>query len=287
MKVETLPLSNENGRTDRFVYAKVRDGDRWLFLKTAKLPELEQNLQRELLWADFVNNIAKKEPEARIRGMRMVGFQAEGGLLMEYMDAPLVASPSDGAAWKKKIDRYALMLQVLDKHATEYQAQWPSEGVVGLGDIDKVWQRWFGERYGEVLPRLERAREIIVNANLEYCVQHGDLTPWQIFEDGDEWVIFDGEKAGNHLPRYNDLAYAYGRLYTRLKDAKTATELLEKFISYCGVNREAFFRQFLPIMTFRATGMLADAHNDKTRENYVKQADELLDVCLKGEIVHA
>lgn len=286
MSAEVIPLTNSNGKNDRFTYAKIRQGEQWQFLKKAAVAELEPNLQREVLWADFVNYVSQHEPNAHIRSPRIIGFDDDGGLLMEYIDAPQVADPSDGKAWKANIDRYAGMLSYLDKYALNYMVHWPSNEMATIDNIDRTWNRWFGENYESSLPILEKAHAIIVNdeAPLTYCVQHGDLTPWQMFEQGGEWIIYDGEKAGNHLPRYNDLAYGYGRLFTRLKDSETAAQLLEKFIAYSNVERDEFFRQFLPVMTFRATGMLADAYNDRERENYIEQANDLLALCFMGEL---
>lgn len=285
MSTEIIPQPNINGRNDRFTYAKVLGDEQPLFLKKAISPELEVNLQRELLWADFVNHISKIEPEARIRGPKMIGYSEDGGLLMEYIDAPQVTSPSDGAAWKEKIDRYAYTLAVLDRHAEDYNVQWPTNEMATIDNIDKAWRRWFGGHYEGSLPVLTNAyKQIVSSTNISYRVQHGDLTPWQMFEQGEDWVIFDGEKAGNHLPRFNDLAYGYGRLFTRLKDSETASKILEKFIEYSGIDRDSFFKGFLPVMTFRATGMLADAYNDGEREDYVEQANDLLELCFKGRL---
>ena len=267
------------------MYAKVLEGEQQLFLKKAISPELEPNLERELLWADFVNHISKVEPALHIRGPEIVGFDEDGGLLMEYIDAPQVASPSDGAAWKEKIDRYAYTLSALDRHAEGYNIQWPTNEMATIDNIDKVWRRWFGKRYESNLPVLTKAHELIAGSDdISYRLQHGDLTPWQMFEQGEDWIIFDGEKAGNHLPRFNDLAYGYGRLFTRLKDSETAAIMLEKFIMYSNIDQDSFFRQFLPAMTFRATGMLADAYNDNEREDYVEQANDLLELCFKGRL---
>jgi hypothetical protein len=286
MSVEITPQPNVNGRNDRFTYAKVLEGERQLFLKKAISPELEPNLQRELLWADFMNYIAKIEPEVHIRGPEIIGFDEDGGLLMEYIDAPQVASPSDGAGWKEKIDRYAYTLAALDRYAEDYTVQWPTNGMATIDNIDKVWRRWFGERYESNRTVLSKAHGLIVSNedNITYRLQHGDLTPWQMFEQGEDWIIFDGEKAGDHLPRFNDLAYAYGRLFTRLKDSETASKMLEKFIEYSGIDRDTFFKDFLPVMAFRATGMLADAYNDNEREDYVEQANGLLELCFKGQL---
>ena len=97
MNNEGIPLPNANGRNDRFRYEKIQQDGEWFFVKTALNSELELNLKRELLWADFLNYITLREPEAHVRPPRMIGFDASGGLIMEYIDAPQVANPSDGA----------------------------------------------------------------------------------------------------------------------------------------------------------------------------------------------
>lgn len=282
---EVVPFRNEHGRNDRFSYAKVRSGNEWFFLKTARTPELAENLQREFIWSEFMDYVASKQPDARIRAPRMIGHEEGGGLLMEYIDAPQVAVSNDVQSWRANIDRYALTLVTLDTYAGSWQHEWPnSSGLASMQDVDKVWRRWFGNAY-DGIDGLSQARQIIetYRPTMTTRVQHGDLTPWQIFVDGDEWIIYDGEKAGNHLPRYNDLAYGYGRLFTRLKDPDTAALLLRKFLDYSDVDHSVFFEDFLPIMTFRAVGMMADSRSDLDID-YKQEAAELLRLCYGGEI---
>lgn len=286
MSLETIPLPNVNGRNDRFAYAKTRQGEQWVFVKKAIAPELESNLRREQLWADFVNYVARKEPEAHIRGPRIIGFNAEGALMMEYIDAPQVAGPSDSKTWKAKIDRYAYTLGILDKYAKDFDVDWPPNDEASLANLDKIWEKWFGYRLESNAALLDKARRMIIEGEttMSCGVQHGDLTPWQMFEQDEEWIIYDGEKAGIHLPRFNDLAYGYGRLFTRLRDEETAAILLKKFLENIDMDRDQFFKQFLPVMTFRATGMLADAYNDIDRANYVEEANQLIELCFKEDL---
>jgi hypothetical protein len=277
---ERIPFHNEHGRNDRFSYAKVRRGDEWYFLKTAQQPELQENLQREFLWAEFMQHVAVRHPEAQLRAPHVLGFEPDGGLLMEYIDAPQVATSSDIEGWKAHMDRYAKTLAVLDE-CSDWDAPWPdSSQLSGVADIHKVWHRWLGEYYDDV-SNLREAHQLVAEGlpTLHMCVQHADLTPWQMFANGDEWIIYDGEKAGDHLPRYNDLAYGYGRLFTRLQDPHAAGDLLRKFLIHSGVNQDQFWREFLPILTFRSVGMLADAYHDTDRD-YVDGAQDLLRRCL-------
>lgn len=280
---EVLPFQNEQGRNDRFTYAKVRKKDEWFFLKTARTPDLQQNLERECMWADFMGHVAVRHPEAHVRAPRMVGFEPDGSLLMEYIEAPRVAASNDLGGWKLQLDRYAHTLAVLDESAGEWHREWPdSSRLAGIEDVTRVWHRWLGEHYDKVA-NLPAAYELVQKQmpNTTMRTQHGDLTPWQMFANGKEWIIYDGEKAGDHLPRYNDLAYGYGRLFTRLQDREAASELLKKFLTYAPTNSAKFHEEFLPVMTFRAVGMLADAYHDSGHD-YVDDALALLDICLSG-----
>lgn len=287
MSIERIPIHNANGRNDRYRYDKFRHDDgKWYFVKTAQSTELAPNLTREILWADFLNHVASSKPEARLKPPRIIGFDANGGLVMEFINAALVARPSSSTEWRAKMSRYARMLTLLDECAEGYQAAWPEYSGFNIYNPDEVWQRWFGDHYDDAQVTLQSARTIIdeYRGFLTFRVQHGDLTPWQIFELNDEWIIYDGEKAGDHLPRYNDLAYGYGRLYTKLKDPAAAAELLAVFLNHSSIDHDEFFKQFLPVMTFRATGMLADAYSDRSHDDYYEYAVKLINLCLEERL---
>jgi hypothetical protein len=185
-----------------------------------------------------------------------------------------------------KISRYASTLSILDKYAEEYKADWPQDSTTNFNDHDAIWRLWFGDNLDDAQPLLHKARNVFDegHSSLTFRVQHGDLTPWQMFELGDEWIIYDGEKAGDHLPRYNDLAYGYSRLYTRLKDPATAAKLLKELLKYSEIDHSDFFRQFMPVMMLRATCMLADAYKDRTHDDYYKDAVALINLCFEKEL---
>lgn len=284
---EVILFENKHGRNDRFKYAKARQGNDWYFLKAARSRELEGNLKREQAWSVFMDHVVEKYPDAKLRGPKLYGFQDDGSLAIEYIDAPLVAFSNDADAWRKKLDRYVDVLVTLDHAADGWQMpdlKYNPRALSSAEEIDAVWRRWLGDNYDNV-EHLEEAREIVVKSlpTMTFRYQHGDLTPWQIFEAGDEWVIFDGENAGDYLPRYNDLAYGYGRLFSKLKDKTTAAGLLKKFIEKSGVKREEFEAAFMPVMLFRGIGMIGDAHVDKER-NYLDFANDLLTRCLSGKL---
>ncbi len=287
-KSRRTPFDNLHGRNDRFRYEKLATDEGLKFVKTAQDVELRPSLEREIVWTEFMRHVSRRFPDAKLRGVAIDGYDEAGGLVMEYIDAPLVAKPDDVQAWMAEIDRYAAMLHTLDVAADGYVTSHPepdSSSLRGMQAIERAWRRWFGERYDQ-LPSVEKAYDVVADAlpGLTLCMQHGDLTPWQIFQDRDEWILYDGEKSGTHLPRYNDLAYGFARLYTRLKSPESAKLLLEKFLDVSGRKRDTFMREFLPVLVFIAVGTLADAYADLARNDYLSYAERLLDAALQGEL---
>ena len=279
-------FENVHGRNDRFRYEKRRRNGQDIFVKTARTPELSQNLHREILWANFMRVVAQQHPEAGLKGVDVIGFDEVGGLEMEYIDAPVLVQPNDSAAWVRILDRYADMLVALDITAQgDLNIGNEPDGahLNGTQDISRTWRRWLRERYDEV-EMLDEAYELVSRGlpHLDLCMQHGDLTPWQIFDQNDEWIVYDGEKSGTHLPRYNDLAYGFGRLYTRLQSPEAARLLLQKFVTRSSMSEGELMNDFLPVLTFRAVGMIGDAYADAERD-YLYYANELLAACIRGE----
>lgn len=280
-------FENPHGRNDRFRYElRERDGVE-IFVKTACMSELQQNLEREILWSNFVNFVQDRHPEARVHGVDIIGFDSAGGLEMRYIDAPLVAAPNDLQSWVDNMDRYAHMLYLFDAAAQAKPdvGQEPAGSALnGIDDIKSTWRRWLGEHF-DAIEQLDEAYAFVGKAlpSLEMQLQHGDLTPWQIFDRHGEWVVYDGEKAGTHLPRYNDLAYGFGRLYTRLQSPDAARQLLGAFVHHATIDQDEFMHAFLPVLTFRAVGMIGDAYLD-TKTVHIEDACELLRICLRGQV---
>lgn len=282
---DIVPFENLSGRNDRFTYAKVRIGDEWYFRKEAKTPELHANLQREALWSEYVTDIIGQGNRAHITAPKIFGFDQEGALLSEFIDAPFVCPPDDSSYWISQLDRYADMLAVLDEYSQNNTITWPdSSKLNSIKNIDTAWPQWLGS-YADKVPRLEEAKAYIKAhiPTLPMTIQHGDLTPWQMFNKGSDWVIFDGEKAGNHLPRFNDLCYAYGRLYTRFHEREAARQLLRLFIEKTGVNTNDFEAQLMPVMLFRVVGMIGDTAGDGDASS-LKDALDLYERCLSGSL---
>lgn len=273
---------NQSGRDDRFAYAVAYREGKKVFIKHALSDEAQAGLRRERLWIEFMQHVADMYPESGLRGPVILDQIGLDTLVFEYIDAPQVADHHDVGAWQANMSRYAKMLHVIDEAGAEWQ---PSDGDEQLSrtiNFYEVWLRWLGE-YKTKVVRLDEAKHLVEKAlpNLTTRMQHGDLTPWQIFAMGETWVIYDGERCGTDLPRYNDLAYGYGRLATKFHSPDLAKTLLTKHLELAGTPREEFMKDFLPIMVIRTIGMLADAFHDMPAgNNYIKEAEALLATCL-------
>jgi hypothetical protein len=280
---EYVPITNKRGRTDRFVYAKVRRGDKWFFVKRGLGPNTYINIQREQQWSEFMCHVALRYPDARIRGPVFRERLDPVTALFDYVDAPHLSDHHDLAAWQRILSRYAAVLDTIDRAGQDWTPTTAVDGPRRSQGIQATWKAWLGDNIARV--RLLPAATNIIDAYNPVAstrMQHGDLTPWQMFDDAGTWIVFDGEKSGTDLYRYNDLAYGYGRLFTMLRSRQTAAQLLGHFLDISGVDHQQFWAQFLPVMTSRAIGMLSDAYNDEPTDDYVADAERLLDLCVNG-----
>lgn len=284
-------FDNERGRNDRFTYSRVMQNGKELFYKQARSAEFSENLVREKLWADFMESVAAAFPNENLRGPIFDHFEGNDGIMMEYVDAPHLADHRDLDSWRRNMIRYARMLYVLDQAAEEWSdvlsSVTPDYTDHRTKKFFKVWERWLGDNKSRVT-RLDEARVLVeeYEGMTSVRMQHGDLTPWQIFDNEGTWVVYDGEKSGTDLLRYNDLAYGYGRLFTVLRSPESAAQLLNEYIKVSKVNEEQFAKQFLLVMTGRAVGMLSDALRDRDTDDYVQGAVLLLDLCLDRDLSH-
>lgn len=274
---EILPIENTRGKNDRFEYAKARRGKSWYFVKMARAEKYIERIQRELVWSEFMNRIEAFYPEKHLLGPNVTRRIGISGIVFDFIDAPIVAEPGELEVWQRIIPRYADMLLTFDTVAQN----WKSENLPKVPSrsehVYELWQEWLGEHI-ERYPRLQEARKQLETTHfkLTKCLQHGDLTPWQIFSLEDAWIIYDGEACGTDLFRFTDLAYGYVRLYANLGSPIAAQELLKAFIAKHQMNEEQIMKEFMPVLVHRAVGALADAYRDQATHDYVESAEELL-----------
>ena len=145
------------------------------------------------------------------------------------------------------------------------------------------WRQWVEGNVDPLLIQQAKALFKKYEANVTLRLQHNDMSPWQIFEQGDTWMIIDGEKASLHSPRFNDVAQSYVRMRNTAHDAALAKEFLRAFVVGMGVDYSDFYPQFIPVLTMRAIGSLADSAIDTQHNDYGVEARALVDACLSGD----
>lgn len=274
---EMQPIENSRGKNDRFEYAKARQGNVWYFIKSARSDEFKDNILREMVWSEFMNRIEAFYPEQHLFGPNIVRRIGLSGLVFDYIDAPVVAEAGELESWQRIIPRYATMLVTFDTVAQNWKSENLPDAPSRSEHVYDIWQRWLGEHIDRY-PRLAEARKQLETTHfkLTKCLQHGDLTPWQIFDTPQGWVVYDGESCGTDLFRYTDLAYGYMRLYTKLGSPVAARELLKAFVAQHKLSQDQILKEFMPVLVHRAVGGIADAYRDQPTHDYVEAAEALL-----------
>lgn len=282
---EVIPFENVRGKNDRFEYAKVRKGNQWFFLKTARSKEFSPNIQREIVWVEFMNRVEAFYPNLHLFGPRIERRLGLDGLVFAYVDAPVVAEPGELEVWQRILPRYAEMLVMFDNIALNWKSENLPDEPSRSERVYSIWQEWLGDNIDRY-PRLKEAKKRLESVHfiLTKCLQHGDLTPWQIFDTPQGWVVYDGETCGTDLFRYTDLAYGYARLYAMLGSPVVARELLKLFLEMHQVDHDVFMKNFLPVLLHRAIGCMADAYNDQITHDYVEYAEELVTACIDKDV---
>lgn len=119
---------------------------------------------------------------------------------------------------------------------------------------------------------------------MEVRVQHGDFTPWHIFDLGDQtYGLVDAEHAGVK-PRFSDLATLYVRLFNRCNAPEVARKVLKGFIESLHISEDKFWKAFLPLLTQKALMGCSDSLIDWVQHNYKVASVQLLRDCLDKDI---
>lgn len=274
-------LTNEHGMNNRFRYAKAKKSGEWYFIKHADNKKEREGLHREVEWAKFMQYVTETKHDEHLKGPEIIDYISDHTLVFRYIDSPLLVERHDVASWRAHMKRYAAMLHTLDECAQSWRPDSIEGRLSRTQDFDSIWRKWLGDNINDV-ERYNDATVVMTESipQITTIMQHGDLTPWQIFAEGDTWTIYDGERSGMDLPRYNDLAYGYGRLYTMLHSKDAAKSLVDNYLEVSGMNKWLFIEKFRIALINRSIGIISDAFRDKPRDDYIAEAKELLAICL-------
>lgn len=281
---EVQSFGNTNGTDSRYRYAKARQKDSWYFIKIALSSEYEEGLEREYLWSEFMERVSVLMPSLNIDGPKIHKRIGREAIVFHWIEAPLVAERWDVLAWERNLDRYAELHVQLDRAAGDYSLPKVYTTLSHRDIAGAAWKQWVDNHVDE--PTIAAAQQLFREHEKQVTLrlQHGDMSPWQIFDIGGIWVIFDGEKAGIDWPRFNDVAQSYVRLHNIARRPDLAKRFLAQFVDVLGMDRGEFYSQFIPVLVIQAVGYLADADVDKEHEAFHAEAHTLVDVCLSRDI---
>lgn len=280
---EVIPLQNDHIANHRFSYAKARRQSNWFFIKIATSEQYAQNLVNENLWCEFMDRVDVLAPGMKLKGPRITQKIGPDALVFEFINAPMVAERGDANAWRAHLTRYTETLVKLDKLSGDYSLSHIYTKLTYPYELDNYsWRQWVE---GSVDPTvIAQAKKLFKQYewNVTLRLQHNDMSPWQIFEQGDTWIIIDGEKANLQSPRFSDVAQSYVRMHNTAHDATLAKEFLNMFVTGINMDYSEFYQQFIPVLTMRAIGSLADTTNDSVQYPYATEARALVATCLSG-----
>ena len=286
-------ILNPDSFTDekRYSYSSFVVDGQGLFSKKAYQLEMVPLLQNELLWHDFMQQVTSTFPGLRLRSPRVIE-EKDDEIIFEHIEAPFVSSPDDKIIHDHDIERLASVLIALDQVAGGWSSAHAVDDANNNLPYDNLsfsWEDWYKETKpaGLVTEEMMRQAKSLL-AQYAACVtprlQHGDFTPWHIFDQGGEWIIYDGEHASQMKPRFFDLAYLYSRIFTRQKNAEAAGRILQNFVGKIDMDEDDFFKAFLPLLVSRSLGMFLDALHDKKSVDYTLEAKNLYKLCVARDI---
>lgn len=275
-------IENTRGLTTRFAYWRANFGEKDVFIKQALQPKMRQKLQAEHLWAEFTQFIQGYESPAHpISGPSIIAQPDEDTLLLEFIDAKHLSEHRDLTAWQENLERYAQMLVLFDRAALDWKPVFTVDAPSRATTTIERAVNWVGQNASR-LEGLDQAVKLLESKREDFVftMQHGDLTPWQIFEQGDEWIVIDGENSGVDCLRFNDVSYAMGRLSTILRSPETAKKLLHLFLSERHLSQAEIDEQLLPALLISSLWMFGDACNDQAEIDYLSEARQYFSRCM-------
>ncbi|NCU40463.1 hypothetical protein EOL73_01765 [Candidatus Saccharibacteria bacterium] len=277
-EVQSLDSTN-----DRFKYLKVRRRDKWYFVKIAQNDTAREGLLREYLWSEFMERVSVLMPFLKLDGPHIFKRIGTGALVIDWIEASVVAEAWDIDAWQRNLERFASMHVQLDRAAGNYSLPQVYTKLAHRDTPETTWKQWSTDRVDE--QTISDSRQLF--REYEYRVtlrlQHGDLWPWEIFNVDDRWVIIDGEKAGIDLPRFYDVAQSYVRLFTIANNQDMARDFLRMVIDGLEMSRDDFYSQFIPVVLIRAISQLSNA-NSGDDESLKASSNLLVNTCLLREV---
>jgi hypothetical protein len=276
--------------TPRYISYRLERAGQSFFAKLSVSNEAHM-MENEVWWALTMSRLTGDNQDVPVRAARILEH-GQNWYISEWIEAPLLLED----AWshgdtlvEPVVDRLVSTLLWLDRlcqSTTANALYYSGSSVPRLHDIETMMEELFATNYISA-DKLARAIQLVQAHyhDVAPAFQHGDFVPWHIFAVTEQQVcLFDGEHASLTAPRFYDLAYLYGRLYTRSAAPESARQILRRFIAEGGHKEAEFARAFLPVITLRSLVGHIDALADKAHFDYVESARDLLDRSLSRDL---
>jgi len=255
----------------RHVHGKLEKDNKIFFLKMASTPDIGERTQNETSWNRQIHDLIVKSgidyfdvPEIYESGE----YEGKFYYLSSYHDGSLLASknPPDTKRldqWLDKILKSNLFFLSLQKQDLHLQRDQGSESLIKRWDkFFKKIQGWYQEveeyHLQEILEAVKNLKD-----TYEPSVNHGDFVPWHMIQEGEKFILIDGEHASTKSPRYYDVCYFYHRVYTSAQNPELAKSYLSKLRSRLPkTEKNKFDSSIKPILAARIIGGFWDAKNE-------------------------
>lgn len=262
--------------SDRFITYKVTKDGQAFFLKGAKDIELKK-LRNEVWFAEQLNQSTSAPGVAP--GIISVN---DKWYVSEFFEAdPLCV---EAACFSTDLTVHTRTLTAILLQIDELPVPSDRPKKIFQGTFEKLLKEAQLAVDGGVVSRTTATKALQqvepLRHKVETRVQHGDFTPWHIFDlRQGKYGIVDAEHAGN-LPRFNDLANLYTRLFNRCNSPSSAAAVLRSFIEGIDINKAEFWFAFWPIITEKALMGCSDALIDWVGHDYKASSVVLLERCV-------
>lgn len=272
----------------RHVHGKIKKDGETFFLKMASTPDIGRRTKNESFWNEQIGNLVKKEninyfdvPSIHTSGMYENKFYY---LSSNHTGTMLASSDPVNTAnlekWIDKIIKSNLFFLSLPRKNLSF----PRDDERGA--FDEEWgqyyqsiQSWHEEvkEHGlqDVFDQVKNLKD-----KFQPSVNHGDFLPWHMIEEGEKFILIDGEHGSKESPKYYDVCYFYHILYTSGQNPELAKTYLGKFRGELPKEEKSVFEGLMkPILAARIIGGFWDAKNatqtdvsyhNKLREDFLK-----------------
>ena len=272
----------------RHVHGKLKKDNKIFFLKMASTSDIGERTRNETMWNNQIGSLIEKAgvdyfdvPHIYETGEYNDKFyyiaSHHGGDMLASKNPPTTESLEK---WIDKIVKSNIFFLSLQREDLNFHRD--KDSIISQDKWDEYFQRvqsWLEEVKEHQLQEIFNEVKNLKNT-FEPSVNHGDFVPWHLIQEGEKFILIDGEHASTQSPKYYDVCYFYHRLYTSAKNPELAKTYLAKFRSHLSEEEKNIFDVSIrPILATRIIGGFWDAKTDgledvtfhnKLREEFLK-----------------